>query len=101
MTIDNPETDLILDFGVHGFVISIEGTLFEAEFSENQTKLTEMKALKGKTIAKLKAGYKHYFAYERKKKLIKKWTNAEVLSWAEEEGFSDYVKILQTEKVTG
>lgn len=54
-----------------------------------------MKALKGRTIAKLKSGSKHYFAYERKKKLIKKWSNAEVLEWAEEEGFGDYLKILQ------
>lgn len=40
--------------------------------------------LKGKTISKLKFGYKHYFAYERKKKPINKWTNEEVLKWAEE-----------------
>lgn len=57
--------------------------------------------MKDKTIAKLKAGYKHYFAYERKKKLIKKWTNTDVLNWAEQEGFGDYLKIMKTEKVTG
>jgi inorganic pyrophosphatase len=62
---------------------------------ENEAKITEIKALKGRTVAKLKTGFKHYFAYERKKKLTKKWSNAEVLEWAEQEGFSDYVKILQ------
>jgi hypothetical protein len=39
-------------------------------------KLTEHKGLKGKIIGKLKCGKGHYFAYERKRKLIGKWTNA-------------------------
>lgn len=60
-----------------------------------------MKGLKGKTITKIKCGYKHYFAYERKQKLTKNWTNGEVLKWAEKEGFDNYLKILQAEKVTG
>jgi hypothetical protein len=64
-------------------------------------KFEQLKILKGKLITKIKCGARHYFAFERKKKLLKYWNNSDVLQWAEEEGFEEYLKILKVEKVTG
>lgn len=52
--------------------------------------------LKGKNIAKIYHGYRHCFAFQRKNKLLSELNTNEVLKWAENEGFDDYLKIFKT-----
>lgn len=71
---ENPTTNIILDQPKHALVISNQGIVYEVDVS-NEPKINEFKLLKGKSIAKIQHGSKHYFAYEKKKQPIQKWTN--------------------------
>lgn len=58
--------------------------------------------LMGKHIIKVFAGLHSCFAIEKEIILpISEWKNEEVLKWAENIGFDDYVKILKYENVNG
>ena len=56
----------------------------------------------GKQIIQIFNGLHSYFAIEKEVILpISEWKNEEVLKWAENIGFEDYVKILKYENVSG
>jgi asparagine synthetase B (glutamine-hydrolysing) len=57
--------------------------------------------LAGKKIVRLKGGRAHFVAYERTQELSSLWSTEEVVKFAQREGLEDFIKIFQSEKVTG
>jgi hypothetical protein len=55
----------------------------------------------GKKIVKIKGGRLHFIAYERVQELSINWSTEDVVKFAQNEGFEDFIKIFKTEKVTG
>lgn len=50
---------------------------------------------------RVKGGRSHFVAYERTEELSSQWSTEEVVKFAQREGFEDFIKIFQSEKVTG
>lgn len=63
--------------------------------------MTPQVDLSGKKIVRIMGGRAHFVAYERTQELSSQWSTEEVIRFAQREGFEDFIKIFQSEKVTG
>lgn len=52
-------------------------------------------------MIKILSGRNHFVAYERVKELSENWTTEDIVKFAQQEGFEDYIKIFKAEKVNG
>lgn len=58
-------------------------------------------ALSNKSVIKVWSGFHYYVALCRSEYVLEKWDNTKVLDWLKKEGFSEFINIMRTEKVTG
>jgi uncharacterized protein (UPF0248 family) len=99
----------IADMGLGGqiaYFADENGLTWEVDMSiprlDNFFKVSVVESLKTKRIKKLYCGLNFYFALERDLiDSIDKWNNKQILEWAEKINFTDYLKILQYENITG